>query len=84
MAQISLVLVKQPGPGLSNRLDIKVWDGNDMGGAPELPPVCSEKSGCEKDTWMPLATTSIWSISIKVYMVSISQNLSFSGVENIQ
>lgn len=47
--------------------------------APELPPVCSEKAGCGKDTLMPLAITSIWSISIKVYMVSISQNLSLAG-----
>lgn len=43
-----------------------------------------EKAGCGEDLLMPLATTSIWSIEIKVYMVKVSQNLSFRGVGNIQ
>lgn len=30
-----------------------------------------------EDALMPLATTSIWNIGINIYMVSVSQNLSF-------
>lgn len=36
-----------------------------------------EKTGCEDNALTPLATISIWSIWIQVYMVRLSQNLSF-------